>query len=78
MEMDFNFEDSFKRPQKGLVYFTIHGKFRKFYDIVAVDYYVVGRTMILYTVEGHRFIINNAEDIKVSEDIVFNCHWRET
>lgn len=72
--MDFK---DFKEDTKGLVYFYLNGKFRKMYGIVAADYYVSTDTLILYTVEGHRLIYKRAESIKVSEDIIFNTHWRE-
>ena len=57
-----------------MVYFMVHGKFKKMYDIVACDYYLNSNTLILYEREGTRWIFSGVNSVKISEDIVVQTH----
>ena len=56
-----------------MIYFELrNGKFKKLYDIVACDYYVENNTLICYEDIDTRRIFTGANNVKVTEDIVFN------
>lgn len=58
-----------------MIYFELrNGKFKKLYDIVACDYYVDNYTLVCYEDSGIRWIFTGVNNVKVSEDIVFNVY----